>query len=146
MIKTATQDRLPGQQFFCFGVVGTIGFLADAGLLLALQSYTELGPYLGRVISFTVAATVTWALNRHFTFTSGLDTAWLRQWLRYLSVTLLGAGTNYAIYAALLQFGEATITRSLLAVAAGSLGGLAVNFTALKCFVFLPGRRPSAAR
>src|SRR6478609_10370442 len=107
-------------EFARFCVVGTLGFLADVAVLYALVGW--LGWYGARVISFLVAVTVTWALNRRFTFrqaslaaaadSSGL----LGEYLAYVASMLGGAAVNYAAYALIL-----TLWRSPLA----GVGGVA---------------------
>ena len=54
------------REFLSFAVVGTIGFVVDLGVLYVVAP--TLGWYGGRVLSFLAAASVTWALNRRFTF------------------------------------------------------------------------------
>ena len=57
-------------QFLKFGLVGLVGFVVDAGALFLLIAFGDLGPYIGRIYSFLIAASVTWVLHRHFTFKS----------------------------------------------------------------------------
>ena len=124
------------RQFLCFAGVGTIGFLVDAGVLYLVLSTTGLGFYFGRLISYLAAATVTWALNRRYTFQDSAPRGKARQWARFLAVNAGGGLANYAIYS-LLVFQFAFFREwPVLAVGAGSLTGLAINFTASKFLVF----------
>ena len=125
-------------QFFRFGVVGTIGFLVDAGVLLLVLETTDLGYYWGRVLSFLSAATVTWALNRRFTFTDASKDRRVRQWFRFLLVNSGGGLINYATYAALVASTLFFREWPVLAVAIGSLAGLLVNFALSRWLVFRP--------
>ena len=123
-------------QFLKFGVVGTVGFVVDAGALHALLALTDLGLYLGRIVSFLLAATTTWALNRTFTFAGTADAPRLRQWARFVSVNAGGGAVNYGVYAALLLTFDGLRAVPIVAVGAGAVAGLAVNFTASRRFVF----------
>ena len=85
-------------QFLRFCLVGTLGFIVDAATLhLAVDAFGA-NPYLGRVISYLVAATATWQLNRRYTFKSVLRSGAHRQWVQYVSVNAIGGVINYLVY------------------------------------------------
>lgn len=130
-------------QFLRFSVVGTIAFLIDAATLQA-GLWLGLDPYSGRVVSYLVAATGAWALNRRYTFRLGTaGGGLLREWVQYLVANAAGGLANYATYAACLLTSEVMRAWPVLAVAAGSGVGLTFNFLANKYYVF---RRGLAAR
>lgn len=124
-------------EFFRFGVVGTLGFLVDAGVLLAAIAL-GLGPWVGRLVSFLAAATVTYSLNRAWTFRrrTGGAGASAGQWARFVVVNLGGFAANYGTYAVLLATSATVATWPVLGVAAGSIAGLGVNFGLSRRFVF----------
>lgn len=123
-----------GREFLSFAVVGTIGFVVDLGVLYLLAS--SLGWYGARVLSFLAAATVTWVLNRHFTFGHRRSEASLtREYARYLLTMLGGALVNYAAYALTLHWLGGPLAPAL-GVALGSCAGLAVNFLTARFLVF----------
>jgi putative flippase GtrA len=97
----------------------------------------HLGPYEGRVLSFLVGVTVTWLLNRRFTF-RGLGGAepLLRQWVKYASANIVGFAINYGTYALCVAFIPLFGAFPVLAVLPGSAAGLLFNFTAAKKLVF----------
>src|SRR5215831_18594944 len=69
-------------QFLMFGTVGGIGFLADTATVYSLRR--SLGLYGAGMVAYVVAATVTWILNRVWTF-RGLGSGPMhRQWARFL--------------------------------------------------------------
>jgi putative flippase GtrA len=125
--------------FLRFALVGTIGFLVDAAVLYALMFGLGAGPYLGRAGSFLAAASATWLLNRVYTFREVERSDPKRQWLRFVGFMVLGGAVNYGVYAAIVAVAPAHPVVPLLAVAAGSLAGLAVNFTTSRLFVFRDG-------
>lgn len=122
------------KQFILFGIVGTIGFVVDAGILYA-GLWAGLGYYFGRVVSYLCAATVTWALNRRFTFKSANDNK-RGEWVKFVALNLAGFTVNYGTYAACLALDPLFVQHPVLAVAAGSIAGLFVNFAVNKYLVF----------
>ena len=125
-------------RFLRFAIVGALGFVVDAGVLaLVLQSGLA-GFHAGRCLSFLAAASFTWALNRRFTFADRAASRGSRgaQWARYVAAMSAGAAVNYAVYALVLAWAGYTALIAPFAVAAGSIAGLGVNFSAARWFVF----------
>src|ERR1019366_77185 len=91
-------------RFVRFGLVGCVGFVVDSAVLYAAISFLGTGPYLGRVLSYLVAATTTWFLNRPTTFSDRRSRNVLLEWLRFLLWNCLGGGVNYLTYAIYLHF------------------------------------------
>ena len=133
-----------GLEFFRFGLVGTAGFVVDAGILQICLSLLGLGPYVGRAISFAVGSTFTWFCNRHFTFRRRGRMHWFRQWSRFVLLMLIGGGLNYGTYAALVAGVPLFTAHPVLGVAAGSLAGMMVNFTTARHLVFRHRTSPAA--
>src|SRR5689334_15981562 len=137
MSGAAPPDRRVAGQMLRFGIVGGIGFLVDAGVLTLMLTW-GLGPYSGRVISFLAAATVTWILNRSFTFRrdSSSDIHPANEWLAYLGLMVIGGLVNYGVYAAAVAFLEPVHQHPVIGVALGSIAGMGVNFWTSKTLVF----------
>ena len=121
-------------QFLRFGVVGVVGFLFDAATVYALRG--PLGLYGAGVAAYFVAASVNWALNRHWTFRGRSGGPMHRQWVRYLLANLAGFLLNRGTYAALVTVVPLCAEQPVLAVAAGAVAGMAVNFTLSRRVVF----------
>jgi putative flippase GtrA len=119
-----------------FGIVGVVGFVVDAGVLtLGLRAGT--GPWLGRVLSYVVAATITFSLNRAWTFrTADRSRPMMRDWSMFLIINLVGFLCNFGTYAALIATVPLVRELPVLGVAAGSLAGMAGNFLLSRRFVF----------
>lgn len=118
-----------------FAVAGGAGYVVDAAALLLAAPV--LGPYGGRLLSFCAAVLATWLLNRRLAFRearSGLPLH--REFLRYFAVCLGGGSVNLATYSLLVMVFALSGWWLLVALGAGSLAGMAVNFTLSRRFVF----------
>lgn len=131
--------RPPGRRFVRFSLVGIVGFGVDASVL-ALCLRLGFGVYDGRLISYLVAATTTWWLNRRFTFTGAADAKPALQWTKFLAVNAVGGAVNYCVYAVLVTWLPLAAAYPTLGVAAGSLAGLAFNFLGSRRLVFPDSR------
>ncbi len=132
-------------EMFRFGVVGGVGFIVDASVLLAMLAL-GFGPYGGRVVSYLVAATTTFALNRAWTFRRQPKSETpVRQWALFLLLNLIGFACNYGAYAALISWVPLVAHYPVLGVAAGSLAGMTGNFLLSRRYVFGAGVSPTNA-
>jgi putative flippase GtrA len=123
------------KEFVRFAVVGVIGFTVDASTL-AIMLMAGAGVLWGRAVSYVAAASCTWALNRRWTF-HDQSSRRVRQWAQFLAVNLLGGAVNYSIYALLvLHLNGSSIILPVIAVAFGSICGLAINFLLSKHIIF----------
>ncbi len=122
------------RQFFIFGLIGTAGFVVDSSTLYLAMGLLGLDHYSGRVVSWFVAATFTWAMNRRFTFSDSRPP--FRQWLAFLASQAVGGLVNFGIYAAMVTFMPVVAEHPVLGVAAGAIAGLFFNFSASKYVVF----------
>jgi|WetSurSiteA1Bulk_404760.scaffolds.fasta_scaffold70656_2 putative flippase GtrA len=123
-------------QFLRFCIVGTLGFIVDAGSLYLIMAWWKWGPYSSRLLSFLIAATATWGLNRTYTFEAASGHSIHYEWLKYLGYASIGGTINYATYVVCLLTSDMARLYPIIGVAAGSITGLAFNFTASRHFVF----------
>lgn len=121
-------------QFLMFGCVGTVGFLADTATVYALRY--SLGLYGAGAVAYGSGATVTWLLNRLWTFRGKGSGPAHRQWARFLLVNTGGFVLNRGTYAALVTFVPVCAAEPVLAVAAGALAGMFLNFSLSRAMVF----------
>jgi putative flippase GtrA len=124
------------RQFLIFAIGGVIGFVIDSTVLLLLLQWTSAGPYLGRLISYLSAASVTWAFHRAFTFRSSARSRKFAQGVSFLLANAFGGLINLGVYVLLVAESPWIGQRPVIAVAAGSVCGLAFNFIASRVFVF----------
>lgn len=117
-----------------FLIVGGVGFVVDAAVLLLLVDIGRLSPLVSRLPSFLVAVTVTWALHRRFTFAGAPRSgSLLRQWLRFTFANALGNALNLGVYGLLVGgFGVAP----LWSLGVASVVAAGVNYAASARWVF----------
>ena len=119
-----------------FVLAGTVGFVVDAAVLYGLMTVASLSPMVGRVGSFLCASFVTWRVNRRFTFGAASAGNWLFEWVRYFWASVAGALVNYLVFAVLIVISPVVARMPTLAVAAGSIAGMLINFVLYSRFVF----------
>lgn len=155
MVSTSLQPPRRGAltgQFASFCIVGGGGFVVDAGTLAIALNLLHLDAYSGRILSYLVAATFTWVLNRRFTFGASRNGNLLAEWVRYLLAGAVGGLANFAAYSAVVALVHHFIgtTGAIAAIApyagvgVGSALGLMVNFTLTRKLVFRQGREAAA--
>ncbi|MCO5161101.1 MAG: GtrA family protein [Mesorhizobium sp.] len=88
-------------RFLRFLVIGTVGFVADAGMLGALLVSTPLGVYSARLASIGFALLVTWLLNRLITFGPSSRPVAV-EGARYGGVGIASSVINYLAYSAFI--------------------------------------------
>lgn len=132
-----------GRQLPRFVVAGAIGFVVDAGLLYVALA-AGLDYYTGRLLSFCAAVLTTWLINRSWTFEAHGTPPSVAEFARYFSAMALGGAVNYGTYAVIVSSAPRTAWLPLVAVAAGSIAGLGVNFATARNWVFNSGARPQA--
>ncbi len=131
----ATPDRLAVlTQFFKFGVVGVLGFLLDTAVVYALRY--RLGLYGAGLVAYFVVATANWVMNRLWTFRGQGSLPVHQEWARYLMANLIGFVLNRGTYALLVTFVAVCAEQPVLAVAAGAIAGMGVNFVLSRQMVF----------
>jgi len=116
-----------------FAFVGGIGFIVDAlALHLLVNQFGLIG---ARVISFLVAVTVTWLLNRSITFSPSHRTK-RKEWLVYTLANSFGALINFGCYAFLVTQFQPFHNQPVSALAIASLIAMIFNYMASKLLVF----------
>lgn len=132
-------------QVLRFAAAGVVGYIVDTLVLYGAMAL-GIGFLRGRLLSFVCAVMVTFALNRHFTFggqlqgASGRDQPLWLEFGQYLVAMALGGLLNLATYWFVLSQTPHFPALYAIAVAAGSLVGMTINFASAKWWVF-NGRR-----
>jgi putative flippase GtrA len=123
-------------QFVQFGVVGTVGFAVDNAFVYTAHFAFGMGLILAGILSFFVAGSGNWFLNRIWTFKGASKGRIHYEWLRYLATNAAGFVLNRGVYIALIATSPLCVAHPVLALAAGSISGLGVNFMMSRRVVF----------
>ncbi len=123
-------------QFLKFGVVGTAGFVVDNAFVYTAHFVFGIGLILAGLLSFFVAGSCNWFLNRIWTFRGASRGRLHYEWMRYLATNAAGFGLNRGVYVALITTSPLCNLHPVLALAAGSIAGLGVNFVMSRRIVF----------
>jgi putative flippase GtrA len=124
-------DTIRHSRFLHFAVVGTAGFMVNEVVLFLALNVLHLGRYGAPAVSFLCTVTFTWAGNRFLTFKQHARQGWgmLGEWAEYVVSNSVGLVVNYGIYSAVVTFAPAPFNSPYLALALGTITGLAFNFT-----------------
>ena len=114
-----------------FLLAGASGFVVDAGVLTALVHWGGWGAIASRAVSFPIALTVTWMLNRAIVFRGRRASPILIEYVGYAAIQVTGAATNLAIFSACVLLNERLSGIPIVPLAIGAIFGLVVNFTLL---------------
>ena len=123
-------------QFLRFASIGAAGFIVDAGVL-SLMRWLGLDLYFSRALSFLAAVTFTWLCNRRFTFPNNAKMSLnAAEWAHFAAINSVGGAVNLLTFAFLVTSIETFAHVPVLAIAVGSLAGLAFNFLGSAMFVY----------
>jgi len=119
-----------------FAFIGAIGFAVDGGVLTLLHGLAGMTAVHARFVSFPVAVTVTWLLNRRHTFGGQRNRRAGREWLAYACVMSLGALLNLGLFIWLVGRWTALSAHPIVPLAMAASVALLFNFTGSRLLVF----------
>jgi putative flippase GtrA len=131
------------KSFALFVVAAAVGFVVDAGVVTALVRELGWGPWEGRAVSFPLAVTATWLLNRRYAFRGAPRRDQRVEFAAYWAIQLAGAAVNFAIYGLCLHLAPVLARWPFVPVAIGGMAAMLFNFTVARSTVY---RAPSRAR
>ena len=145
MVNTSDAKQMPPrsngplglrESFGLFVVAATVGFIIDAGVVTALVRGLAWGPWEGRFVSFPLAVTATWWLNRRYAFrgTGGRDRR--IEYAAYWAIQLAGAAANFGIYGLCLHAVPVLAGFPFVPVAIGGLAAMFFNFAVARSTVY----------
>jgi putative flippase GtrA len=134
LARLPPERRLLLVQFFRFGVIGTLGFVWDTLVVYATAPFV--GPYVAGLISYLVAGTMNWLLNRVWTYRNVPHGAMHRQLAKFLVANSVGFVLNRGTYVALIANVPLCRAHLVLPVGAGGLAAMFVNFYLSRRLVF----------
>jgi len=133
-LSLSPEHRLLLRQFVQFGAIGVLGFVWDASTVYATAPF--IGLYAAGVVAYLVAASVNWLLNRIWTYRHLSHGAMHRQWMMFLAANGVGFVINRGTYFALIAMVRICHDKPVLAVAAGAIAGMFINFFLSRRLVF----------
>jgi putative flippase GtrA len=136
--SAAAADRAsPGRSSFrAFLLVGAVGFVVDGAVLTTLCGVLGWSPLQGRMVSFPVALTVTWIMNRRLAFAGRRMRSTTGEYIAYALVQSLGAALNYGVFCLFVVMFAVKPLFLMLPLAAGSILAAVFNFLMLRRYVY----------
>ena len=124
-------------QFTRFAMVGAVGFFVD-GLTLLWLIEINWALFPARLASFACAVSVTWYLNRMWTFNQSriVTSTVVQQYGYYLTVQVIGAGINIGTFFLVIYWIPMTGSQPLIPLAVGSLLAMGFNYVLAKKVVY----------
>ncbi|CAH2902462.1 MAG: GtrA-like protein [uncultured Paraburkholderia sp.] len=123
------------KEIFAFGVVGTIGFVVDTGVLYLTKAH--FGLFYGRATSFVCAAFTTWLINRAWTFKNKRSSLGAKsEFAVYFLLMLIGGAVNYSAYVITVSKYPIAAVYPIIGVAIGSLADMFVNLMSSRMILF----------
>lgn len=119
-----------------FAVVGAAGFLVDAAILALAFHGLQWGHYGSRAASFLAAVSVTWYLNRNWTFAHRATARPRREYSAYVLLQSVGALINIGVYAVCIEVSDLMARQPTIALAFGSGVAMFFNFWACRRIAF----------
>ena len=121
------------KKFFKFAIIGTIGFVVDATILLIFVNILNIEIYISRIASFCCAVLITWLLNRKFTFDlSSINMKKSKEYIYYFIIQFIGVLINYTIFIILINQYLILKQNLIIPLAIASIIAMFFNFYMLK--------------
>jgi putative flippase GtrA len=116
------------RSFALFVLAAAVGFVVDAGVVTALVRLLGWGPWEGRFVSFPLAVTSTWLLNRRYAFRGTGHSDRRVEYAAYWAIQLAGAAVNFGIYGLCLHIAPVLAQWPFVPVAIGGFAAMLFNF------------------
>ena len=140
-MRAAGEPLALHRSFALFVLAAAVGFVVDAGVVTALVRELGWGPWEGRFVSFPLAVTATWLLNRRYAFRGTGHADRRVEYAAYWAIQLAGAAVNFAIYGLCLHWAPALAQWPFVPVAIGGLAAMLFNFTVARSTVYRAASR-----
>ena len=140
-MRAAGEPLALHRSFALFVLAATVGFVVDAGVVTALVRLLGWGPWEGRFVSFPLAVTSTWLLNRRYAFRGTGHSDRRVEFAAYWAIQLAGAAVNFGIYGLCLRSAPALREFPFVPVALGGIAAMLFNFTVARSTVYRAASR-----
>ncbi len=122
-----------------FAAVGTVGFAVDAAAFLFFFYLLGFGHYTSRVAAFLCAVSLTWVLNRTYTFRAAATANKAKEYAGYVVVQTMGALINIVIFGLCIESSTMFFEFPVLALTLGSVVAMFFNYAGAYRFVYRGG-------
>lgn len=129
-------------RFVRFALAGVVGFAIEAVVLSWWVLVAGLDIFFGRAVSFTLAVTATWAMNRRFAFVGLESGRRAAEYAGYFTVQVIGALINLGAFVLAIAAWPWMKDVPVLPLAMGAGIALVFNFLASRFLVFRGGTAP----
>ena len=129
------------KSFALFVLAAAVGFVVDAGVVTFLVRELAWGPWEGRLVSFPLAVTSTWLLNRRYAFRGAARGDQRDEYAAYWAIQLAGAAVNFGIFGLCLHLAPVLAEWPFVPVAIGGFAAMLFNFTVARCTVYRAASR-----
>ena len=126
------------KSFGLFVIAAGVGFAIDAGVLTLLVRAFDWNPWHGRFVSFPLAVTATWLLNRQYAFRGAAQGDKRVEFAGYWAIQLVGAGVNFGVFGLCLRAAPALQRWPFIAVAISGIAAMVVNFALARTTLYRP--------
>lgn len=110
------QERPVVKQFVKFSMVGVVNTSTSVTVYLILTRLVGLGPLVANAFAFMVAVTVSFFLNKNWTFRDQ-QRAYVRQYSRFFLISMIGLGlSELIIYGLHVRYGIHDLIAFFIAV------------------------------
>lgn len=123
-----------------FGIVGAFNYLVDTGLFnVLLLGPLHHKPITSKIISYTIATTSSYFLNRHWTWRHRARTGLLREYWLFVALSVVALGITLAPLgiSEYLLHQTSLLARNISANVVGVAFAMVFRFWAFKRWVFL---------
>jgi putative flippase GtrA len=122
--------------FALFVLAAAASFVVDAGVLTALVRAAHWTPWPGRLVSFPLAVTVSWWLNRRYAFRGRRPGDGRVEYAGYWLIQLAGAAVNFALFGLCLHLVPALAAWPFVPVAVGGIAAMVFNFAVARSTLY----------
>jgi len=129
------------KSFALFVLAAAVGFVVDAGVVTFLVRELAWGPWEGRLVSFPLAVTSTWLLNRRYAFRGAARGDQRVEYAAYWAIQLAGAAVNFGIFGLCLHLAPVLAEWPFVPVAIGGFAAMLFNFTVARSTVYRAASR-----
>lgn len=127
------------KEFLIFCLIGLLGFFFDYELFIFFFTFLDQYIYFAKFISTLIAITLTFFLNRFFTFklqSQKLKYKKHKEYTLYLLVQVIGGFVNFISFSTLIYFYPELLTIPIIPTAISAIFVAFLSFLNLKLFIY----------